>query len=218
MTLAFINPFYVRTSVAFGIAAVTLAAAGYFTIRPKDGQPVPVQLFIAYNATIFVVLGFAVTISAADRWPAALLWAGAALFAGGLLGILFGIPTAADSVSANPSAATSAAVAANANVALQQQAVANDQDPPPPLGVKNHTLLADTAGFLSKFLAGAGIAQFKNILHYFLWLSHSVASYCILPDSTAHATVVGAGLLTYFGLVGFLSGIILPFFFLKNFP
>jgi hypothetical protein len=44
-----------------------------------------------------------------------------------------------------------------------------------------------------------------------------VAGY-ILTSGVPHAPVAAGGLLLYFGLIGFLSGIILPYFFLKNFP
>jgi len=207
------TPFVLRTSISLVFAVVLLTVLAYFVIGPAIKGTVPIANFISYNITVFVVLGFAVTIAAADKWPAACLWAGAAMFSGGVLGILFGLPTAADAVNTQAAQATSEANTAQAVAAAQS----NTPPPTPATPPRTHTLLADTAGFLSKFLAGAGLAQAHNILNFFENLSRSVAGY-ILTSGVPHAPVAAGGLLLYFGLIGFLSGIILPYFFLKNFP
>jgi hypothetical protein len=206
---------YIRGALAFFSAIAILAASAWYMIGPRVPRPIPIENFLAYNATFFVALGFAGTVTAADKWAVACLWGGSALFTGAIFGILFGVPTAADAVNTQ---ATQDAASAHADAVSAATTAGAAPPPQPPPPAKNHTLLADTASFVSKFLAGAGLAQFKNILNFFLWLSHSVAAYIVLPLGDPHAAVAAAGILLYFGLIGFLSGLILPYYFLKNFP
>ena len=204
---------YIRAALSFSLAFAVLLACGWYMIGPKVERPIPVENFLAYNATIFVALGFAATVTAADKWAVGCLWAGAALFTGATFGILFGVPTATDAVN------TKTTQTANDDhaVAVEAATVAGTAPPPPPSPARSHTLLADTAGFVSKFLAGAGLAQFHNILSYFIEISRSVGAYLVLPTGESHATVAAGGILLYFLLIGFLSGLILPYYFLKNF-
>jgi hypothetical protein len=214
-----------RALFSFGAAIAILVVSGRYLFGPRAAKPIPIQNFLAYVAAAYIAIGFACAQTAADRWAVASLWAGAALFTGAILGILFGLPTAAEA--ANTSNAQTAKVVAVAPGPGQGLVAGGPIDGVPEdapavaavtVPAKNHTLLADTAGFISKFLAGAGVAQFKNILTNFLALSRSIGSFMILPLNSPHATVFGAGLLLYFGLIGFLCGLILPYYFLKNFP
>ena len=67
------TPFVLRTSISLVFAVVLLTVLAYFVIGPAIKGTVPIANFISYNITVFVVLGFAVTIAAADKWPAACL-------------------------------------------------------------------------------------------------------------------------------------------------
>jgi hypothetical protein len=215
------GPMYVRAAFSFAVAIAILAVSGRYLFGPRASRPIPIENFLAYVAAAYIAVGFASAQTAADRWAVASLWGGAALFAGAILGILFGLPTAAEAANTKATADNAKDVAEAAAIVTATPSVTPPEVPvvtPVVVPVKNHTLLADTAGFISKFLAGAGLAQFKNILNYFLHLSHSIGAYLILPLDSPHATVFGSGLLIYFGLIGFLCGLILPYYFLKNFP
>jgi hypothetical protein len=83
--------FYIRTAVALVVAVGLLTPSFWFTIGPGEKErPIPMENFIAVNITVFIVLGFAMTIAATDRWPAACLWAGAVMLGGGIIGVLSG--------------------------------------------------------------------------------------------------------------------------------
>jgi hypothetical protein len=163
--------------------------------------------FIAFNITVFIVLGFAMTIAAADRWPAACLWAGAVMLGGGIVGVLFGIPTAADAQSKSqpPKLAVTMENDSGGMAAAMTPA-------------RSHTLMSDTASWISKFLAGAGFAQAHNILMYFEKVSRSVANYVVFPVASTDPMALGAGMLLYFLVLGFFCGLLLPYYFVKNLP
>jgi hypothetical protein len=201
--------FYIRTAVALLVAVALLAPSFWFTIGPNEenkNRKIPMENFIAFNITVFIVLGFAMTVAATDRWPAACLWAGAVMLGGGIIGVLFGIPTAADAQSkAQPKVV---AVKVESDSGDTATAVAP---------VRAHTLMSDTASWISKFLAGAGFAQAHNILNYFVKVSRAVANYVVFPVTT-DPTALGAGMLLYFIVLGFFCGLLLPYYFVKNLP
>jgi hypothetical protein len=201
--------FYIKTSLTFLVAVCVLAPCGWFTIGPPIAKkgPIPIENFIAYNMTVFIVLGFAVTIAAADRWPTACLWGGAAMLAGGAAGVLFGIPNATDESNSR----------ANRN-ALKAAQARSQSEPAVHMPAKGRTLMNDTASWMSKFLAGAGFAQAHTLVSYFIQLSRSVASCIMLPTSGPNVTAVGAGLLLYFGILGFFCGYLLPYTFIRHLP
>lgn len=159
----------------------------------SGAQYAPVGRVIAFDAVVLLCLGMVAVVAAAERWGVALLWAGAALFTGFFVGLLFGLPLGATAVAAKAGAAA-------------------DTGP----GAPNRTLLVEAAGWLSKFLAGATFAQAKNILIFLTNLSRSVGAYISRADS-AHIAVLGGGVLFYFGTLGFLIGVLLPSIFLDGF-
>jgi hypothetical protein len=203
--------FYIRTAVALVVALAVLTPCFWFTIGPGEKRvPIPMENFIAFNITIFIVLGFAMTIAATDRWPVACLWAGAVMLGGGIIGVLFGIPTATDAQSKAPP--KMAAVQVENDTGETAAAVA------PIAPVRAHTLMSDTASWISKFLAGAGFAQAHNIMNYFVKVSRAVANYVVFPVAATDPTALGAGMLLYFVVLGFFCGLLLPYYFVKNLP
>jgi hypothetical protein len=212
--------FYIRTTVALVVAMAVMAACFWFTIGPGERKrafklegkemPIPMENFIAFNITVFIVLGFAMTIAATDRWPAACLWAGAVMLGGGIIGVLFGIPTAADAQSKSQTRVMAVKVE---NDSGETAAAVGPVTP-----ARAHTLMSDTASWISKFLAGAGFAQAHNIFNYFVKLSRSVANYVVFPVASTDPTALGAGLLLYFTVLGFFCGLLLPYYFVKNLP
>jgi hypothetical protein len=200
--------FYIRTAVALMAAMAILGPCFWLTIGPNQenkNRQIPMENFIAFNITVFIVLGFAMTIAATDRWPAACLWAGAVMLGGGIIGVLFGIPTAADA----QSKAQTKLVAVASESGETAAAVAP---------MHAHTLMSDTASWISKFLAGAGFAQAHSILNYFVRVSRAVANYVVFPVTTVDPTALGAGMLLYFIVLGFFCGLLLPYYFVKNLP
>jgi hypothetical protein len=205
--------FYIRTGVALLVACLILGPCFWFTIGPNDenkNRKIPMENFIAFNITVFIVLGFALTIAAADRWPAACLWAGGVMLGGGIIGVLFGIPTATDAQSKAQSKVV--AVKVESDSGDSASAVA------PVRAHTAHTLMSDTASWISKFLAGAGFAQAGNILKYFVKVSRAVANYVVFPVASVDPTALGAGMLLYFIVLGFFCGLLLPYYFVKNLP
>jgi len=79
--------------------------------------------------------------------------------------------------------------------------------------VASQTLLAQTASSLSKLLAGAGLARFHDLLTFFRYTSHEISQYI---DPGMGSSTLGGALILYFTLLGFLSGLFLPAYFMKN--
>ena len=199
--------FYVRTSVAIAGAVVSLLLAGRWILkRPAD--QVTVGHVIAFDAVAFIIAGFAFVISASERWSAACLWAGAALFGGGLLGFLFGLPASPPTPPAAtaPPASGADGKTASATAAAPTSAIQIQQ---------NHNLLKQATGWLSTLLAGATFARYQDVLKVFKDTSKSIGNYVLVSPGN-YAGTLGGGILLYFGLLGFLCGIILPVYFLQT--
>jgi len=199
--------FYVRTSVAIAGAVVSLLLAGRWILkRPAD--QVTVGHVIAFDAVAFIIAGFAFVISASERWSAACLWAGAALFGGGLLGFLFGLPASPPTPPAAtaPPASGADGKTASATAAAPTSATQIQQ---------NHNLLKQATGWLSTLLAGATFARYQDVLKVFKDTSKSIGNYVLVSPGN-YAGTLGGGILLYFGLLGFLCGIILPVYFLQT--
>lgn len=215
--------FYIRATVA-GAGAIASLLVARKVVLPSSGK-MAVGNVIAFDAAAFVILGMAVLVTAADRWPGACLCAGAALFAGGLVGLLFGLPFSSPgpapegaraltpAVGAPPAPHSETAVAggvvvSGANAAQVAVAAASTQ--------RGHTLLVEAASWFSKFLAGATFAQFRNVMETFHATSKMVSAYILVPAVDAGETLGGA-LILYFSLLGFLCGLLLPAYFMETF-
>ena len=216
--------FYVRTTIALGGAVVAMLIARNELFRGPNSR-MSVGNVIAFDASAFIILGIAVLVSASDRWPGACLCAGAALFAGGLVGLLFGLPFSAPSPSPEPTKQLTPAVGAppaphsetavaggvvvsGANAAQVAVAAASTQ--------RSHTLLVEAASWFSKFLAGATFAQFGNVMKLFRATARMVAGY-ILVGNVSNGETLGGALILYFSLLGFLCGLLLPAYFMETF-
>jgi hypothetical protein len=220
----------VKTLLVFLGTVLVLVVATYGIIQKKT--KVEIQYVIAFDITVFVVLGFALIISAAIRWQAACLTAGAALLGGGFFGLIFGMPLSAASAPTTTevqnSAAQAAAVAQTAldaaNTAqtgqalqLAQQAQATAQRAAAMTGrIAKHSLLAEAAGTLSKLIAGATLVQIGAIFRAFKEASEYISVY-LLQDSPPNGATFGGAMLLYFTFLGFLSGLFLPAYFMQDF-
>jgi len=200
--------FYVRTSVAIAGAVVSLLLAGRWILkRPAD--QVTVGHVIAFDAVAFIIAGFAFVISASERWSAACLWAGAALFGGGLLGFLFGLPASPPTPPAAtaPPASGADGKTASATAAAPTSATQIQQ---------NHNLLKQATGWLSTLLAGATFARYQDVLKVFKDTSKSIGNYVLVSPGN-YAGTLGGGILLYFGLLGFCAASSCPSIFCKHY-
>ncbi len=162
---------------------------------PSTGAPPPttpvspdrgVANAVAFNAVIFIVLGFAAIIAATPRWVVGSFWAGTCLLAGGFVGMLFGIPLHVDK---DGSSSTNLMVdSANAVSKLVAGAT-----------------LAQLKPIYQHFQA------FTAYLAYCL----ECCANDWYPDKLArnYNSSLAGGIILYFSLAGFLAGILLPKFF-----
>lgn len=217
----------VKTLLVFLLTALILVAATYAIIQKKN--KVEIQYVIAFDITVFVVIGLALIISAAVHWQAACLTAGAALLGGGFFGLIFGMPLSAASApsttdiqnkAAQAAAAAQTALAdANTDQAVQllQQAQTSAQRAAAMTGrIAKHSLLAEAAGTLSKLIAGATLVQVGAIFKAFKETSAYISVY-LLQDSPPNGATFGGAVLLYFTFLGFLSGLFLPAYFMQDF-
>jgi hypothetical protein len=88
-------------------------------------------------------------------------------------------------------------------------------------------LLEDTASSLSKLLTGASLVKVASIYHFFQRTSLTVGYYltdgnlrsegAVNPQyASANIAVLGGALILYFLMLGFLSGLFLPAYFMKG--
>lgn len=81
---------YLRAAASLLVALLVLLwARTQILSQEHKGQ---IAYVIAFNIAMFVVVGFALTITASREWATACLCAGASLLSGGFLGLLFGVP------------------------------------------------------------------------------------------------------------------------------
>lgn len=104
---------------------------------------------------------------------------------------------------------------------------AQAQTPAAYAAATGRNLLEDTASSLSKLLTGASLVKIGSIYEFFQKTSWKIGYY--LTDGNVHAgttgaqqyvssniAVLGGGLILYFLLLGFLSGLFLPAYFMKG--
>src|SRR5436305_933174 len=74
-----------------------------------------------------------------------------------------------------------------------------------------HNLLSDTASSVSRILAGAGLAKYQDLLTLFETTYATVTT--AITGGEGPASVLGGALILYFGLAGFIAGLVLPAYF-----
>lgn len=222
---------FTRTIAAFVTALAVLVGTG-MVIFNQGNEKTDIPYVIAFDIIAFVVLGLAVLISAATRWQAACLMAGASLLGGGFFGFIFGMPLSAvsapDQGEAGQTAAKAAEEAHNAMmtafaartdeaIAAAKQAQATAQKAAETTGrIAKHSLLAEAAGTLSKLIAGATLVQIKPLFEEFKRASEYISIY-LLQDNPLNGATLGGAALLYFIFLGFLSGLFLPAYFMQDF-
>jgi hypothetical protein len=189
------NPSAVRTWIVFILAAGVVYAANkrFFPQNAQSDDPLSVRYVIAFDSVVFIIVGLSATVLACPHWEAALLLSGASLMIGGFFGLLFGYPQ---------------------GVAQQTKTVrageANQQAPN-----RDKTLLADSAATLGKVITGFTLAKLSTVSTHFANLCNTIGP--VLGAQDAVATQVLAGvILAYFLATGFLSGLLLPSYFMSD--
>ena len=222
----------IRTLLAGVLGIIVLVCA--YDVIIRSTQNLQVKYVIAFDVVFFIVAGLGALISAATHWGTASLCAGACLLGGGIIGLLFGLPLGseavknqADQAQAEASRKIDTAKLATATAAVDstqpsaqaaqmvdEAKAAKDQADLQAATSNRHNLLSDTASSLSKILAGAGLAKYQDLLALFKTTAAAITT-CITAGD-APGSVLGGALILYFGLVGFISGLVLPAYFMVN--
>jgi hypothetical protein len=222
----------VRTVIAGVMGIIVIVGAYHFTI--SSTQKLEVKYIIAFDVVFFIVAGLGALFSAATYWGTACLCAGSCLFGGGIIGLLFGLPLGSEAVKNQADQAQAAAskkidtaklataVAVVDNVQPSAEAVqmvddakaAKERADLQAASSNRHNLLSDTASSLSKVLAGAGLAKYQDLLSLFKTTSATVTA--SITGGEGPGSVLGGALILYFGLAGFIAGLVLPAYFMAN--
>lgn len=219
----------IRT-VACSLGAV-LAMIGAFNGIITSSKKHAIQYVIAFDVVLALVLGFVTLIPAAYYWGTACLSAGACVFGGGILGLLFGMPLgneskndelnqakitaqrAKDSADKAPDAQKLAFTATATEAQKKVDRLSADS------GSRN--LLSNSASALNKVLAGAGLVKAKSLFLLFKTTSWNITlavNFSSSDPSIGKPTnsVLGGAIILYFGLLGFISGLFLPAYFMRG--
>ena len=227
----------IRFLLSFGAAGFTIATLHRTLFNPANSEhdhgKDPVRFAVAMNATIFVVCGLAVTSTAASNWETALLVAGSSLLAGGFIGLLFGVPQKQSTqVVQTPAMLAQHAALAQQDLAAQGRANPEQINPNAPnqaqaqaiaaqisaaqASKSKDNLVVESAATLGKVLTGFTLAQVGPIYRHFLEISRAISHH--LSDGSVPPNAVLAGaILIYFFATGFLSGLFLPNYFMKDY-
>lgn len=232
---------HLRAWVSLILSVIIIGGLWAKILRGNRGEQV--SFVIAFDITVFLVLGLALAVTASREWATACLCAGACLLGGGFIGLLFGVPyspRAADFMEARRTTRTN-----NGRDEATGQTPQTGENPQPTTtpapnygGGGDHdvraadrlgrrgTLLEETASSLSKLLAGASLVKSGDIYRFFRTTAWKVG--CYLTDGNVHSgskgglyvssniAVMGGALILYFLLLGFLSGLFLPAYFMKG--
>jgi hypothetical protein len=183
------TPSVARACIVFIVAAGLLYGANrkFFSQRQSSGDPLGVRFVIAFDSVVFVIVGLAATILSCNHWETAILLAGSCLLIGGFVGLLFGYPQ---------------------GVAQQAQPLTAGAQPP----ARDKNLLADSAATLGKVLTGFTLAKASQVSVHYSNLCHTLG-----PALGAQEPAVLAGVIVaYFLATGFLSGLLLPPYFMSD--
>ncbi len=185
----------VIAAMIVGILAIAGGVHTFFHTQPGVKIEELARSAIAFNAVVFLVIGACGVIVATEQWPIALLWAGAFLLGGGFIGLLFGVPLQA-----------------------KAQAKSDDKDAPKTPQERSRTLLGEAADTFSKFLTGAAAVKYNDIYAEFKKIAHYLATclQCCKDSDGGYNSSFAAGLILYFAAVGFVSGILLPQYYMHD--
>lgn len=174
---------------------IASAVSVFFSDSSSSASSLPVKYVIAFNSCCFVYLGLAGTVLVCGGWEAGALLGGTCLLIGGFLGLLFGYPQ---------------------GVAQQSAPGAQGQNPVATTS-REKSLVAESAATLGKVIAGFTLAKFGQITIHYSSLCQTIgpALGIGMPGNTSN--VVAGIIMAYFLATGFLSGLLLPSYFMRDF-
>ena len=184
-----------REWIVFMVAGALLAGATMFFFRRGQDMrdPKNVRFVISYDVVVAIILGLSATFIQCANWAAGGLLAGACLFIGGFFGLLFGYPQGVAAQNSNPKAGAEVSAASSSK-----------------------TLLAQSSATLGKVLAGFGLAKVGSMSGQFWNLCHTLGPVLGGRDQSTNY-VLASLILAYFLATGFLSGLLLPSYFMSDF-
>ena len=205
------------------------------TLAPgEDGT----RYVVAFDAFVFVVAGVIAAVLTCQEWETAFLLGGTSLLGGGFFGLLFGYPQgvaeqqASRSTQPGPNVRAAAAPAVTgvpgtpaADGGGTPVAAGTGNPAPPPVATAEapaavqsrheKNLVAESAVTLGKVIAGFSLAKIGPALKFFDYACSSIG-----PALGAHqqntSNIVAGLIISYFGATGFLSGLFLPSYFMKD--
>ncbi|RSL18364.1 hypothetical protein EDE15_3931 [Edaphobacter aggregans] len=203
------SPESVRTWIAIFAATglLTLAGKAIFTFRPVNADPANVRYVIAFNCLTFVIVGNGLLIVACKSWAMPLILANACLLIGGFFGLLFGYPSGVAQTANKPRAATPSSGTPTSSAKPIDASV--DTTPH-----QNQNLLAESASTLGKVLTGFTLAKASQVAEHFSQLCHALAP-ALSSDEKTNFIMAGV-VIAYFLATGFLSGLLLPSYFMAG--
>jgi hypothetical protein len=186
------TPSVARASIVLILAACLLYGANrrFFSQLQSTGDPIGVRFVIAFDSVVFVIVGLAATILSCGHWETAVLLAGSCLLIGGFFGLLFGYPQ---------------------GVAQQVRPLTSNAQTPS----RDKNLLADSAATLGKVITGFTLAKASQISVHYSNLCQTLGP-ALGAQELAAANVLAGLIVAYFLATGFLSGLLLPPYFMSD--
>ncbi len=181
------------------VVALSVLAKTYGAILSKNSNnsdPLSVKYVIAFSAVLFIVLGLGAVVILCPAWETPFLISGAFVLVGGFLGLLFGYPSGvAQQTDANSRRGTTAG--------------GNQQ-----VDGRNKNLLAESASTLGKLLTGFTLAKLGDAEVALRRICVDMApAFSVDPRI---GSIAAAAVAAYFFFTGFLSGLLLPSYFMSG--
>jgi uncharacterized integral membrane protein len=197
-----------ETSAVLIAAAIVLYGANKTFVFRGGGKNDNIPYVIAFDSVCFVIIGLVAAILACSHWQTALLLAGSCLLIGGFFGLLFGYPQGV---------AQQVAQAAASRIGVEPSGSPSQPSAQQVSQATNHgkTLLADSAATLGKVITGFTLAKLDSANKYFEGLCRGVGPALGAADSSNSHVLAGV-IIAYFLATGFLSGLFLPSYFMRD--
>jgi hypothetical protein len=188
-------PSVVRACIVFTLASGLLFGAHktFFSQRQDSNDPLEVRFVIAFDSVVFVIVGLVAAILSCGEWEAAALLAGSCLLIGGFFGLLFGYPQGV----------------------AQQSTQAQQGQPNPQTPSRDKNLLAESAATLGKVITGFTLAKVGQVSTHYAGLCQTIGPVLGAPESATSHVLAGV-IIAYFLATGFLSGLLLPPYFMSD--
>ena len=183
---------HLRTLVVLALGAFALYAGNRAMFPPgrNSGDPDSVRYVVAFDSIVFLIVGLAAAMIVCRDWEIPLLLGGACALIGGFFGLLFGYPQGVASQSTTAGAGV-------------------------PTTTRDKNLVAESAATMGKLIAGFTLAKLGGVFTHFSNLCHALAP-ALTDGHSDYGYVLAGVIVAYFLATGFLSGLLLPSYFMKG--